>query len=117
VEDREVSDLIRKLMGRVPIYLFSNTNVLHFEYIRNEFPIINAFRGFFLSYELGIMEPMDGIYEKVISMLGTDPQRTLYIDDRWENLQPARKIGIRVIHHRTAHGLRKDMEQYFPDVG
>jgi putative hydrolase of the HAD superfamily len=115
-ENIDVSNLIRRLKGIVPIYLFSNTNILHFEYIKTKFRILDQFSGFFLSYELGIMKPADPVYDIVISSIRRDPERTLYIDDREENLEPAIKRGIKVIQYRSSNLLLEEMGRYISEL-
>ena len=41
----------------VPTYIFSNTNDLAVEHIRNRFPFFSDFDGYVLSYEHGAMKP------------------------------------------------------------
>ena len=47
-----------------------------------------------LSYELGSAKPEPAIYEHCLAGLGTAPQKTLFLDDRLENVHAAEMLGI-----------------------
>lgn len=51
-----------------------------------------------LSYEIGSAKPEAAIYEHCLAGLGTVPNRTLFLDDRSENVEAAQRLGIRGIH-------------------
>src|SRR5512138_886269 len=52
-EKREVIDLLFRLDGVVPLFLLSNTDPVHFAYLRDRFPFMRVFNGEVLSYEAG----------------------------------------------------------------
>ncbi len=47
-----------------------------------------------LSYEVHSIKPEPLIYEHCLEGLGTTPERTLFLDDRIENIQGAELLGI-----------------------
>ena len=50
-----------------------------------------------LSYEVRSIKPEADIYEHCIAGLGLEPQETLFLDDRAENVEGARRLGINAI--------------------
>lgn len=46
------------------------------------------------SYELGVIKPEPGIYRYAIRGLGVAPEEALFLDDRPENVEGARAIGL-----------------------
>ena len=50
-----------------------------------------------LSYEVRSAKPEPVIYEHCLEGLNTAPERTLFLDDRIENIQGAELLGIRAI--------------------
>jgi putative hydrolase of the HAD superfamily len=50
-----------------------------------------------LSYELRAVKPEPAIYEHCLEALDAEPQKTLFFDDRIENVQGAELLGIRAI--------------------
>ena len=82
------------------IYIFSNTDQLHFPYIWQKFPSINFFENnLMLSYELGFVKPEEEIYHAAIKKFGINPEKSIFIDDRSENIKTALEIGFNAIHH------------------
>lgn len=80
-------------------YLFSNTSVLHFEYVKRNHAFMSEFDGYFLSYEIRCMKPDEPIYAAVERGTGLTGSAIVYIDDREENVEAAARRGWRAIHH------------------
>lgn len=74
-----------------------------------EFGLRNIFPTFFTSCWLGVRKPTHDIYTRVLGMTQADPERTLFIDDRMQNLNPAAALGMQTIHFRSAEQLRTDL--------
>jgi putative hydrolase of the HAD superfamily len=51
-----------------------------------------------LSYEVRAIKPEPAIYEHCLEGLGTEPQETLFLDDRIANVQGAELLGIPSLH-------------------
>ncbi|MFO1477860.1 MAG: HAD family phosphatase [Verrucomicrobiota bacterium] len=85
----------------VPTYIFSNTNDLAIQHIRNNFPFFAGFDGYIFSYEVKCMKPAPGIYENLEQLTGLRGADLLYLDDRPENIETGRQRGWRVILHET----------------
>ena len=59
----------------------------------------------FFSDQLGVSKPNPKIYTKVAEALRVPPGRLLYVGDRPEtDVAPARKVGLKTVHYRGAHG-------------
>jgi putative hydrolase of the HAD superfamily len=73
------------------------------------FGLADIFPTFFTSCWLGTRKPTHDIYVRVLGMTQADPSRTVFIDDRVQNLRPAEALGMRTIHFRDAGQLRADL--------
>lgn len=73
------------------------------------FGLHDVFPTFFTSCWLRTRKPSRQIYQQVLGMTQADPKRTLFIDDRLQNLTPAESLGLRTLHFTTANGLRDDL--------
>ena len=73
------------------------------------FGLADIFPTFFTSCWLGTRKPTHEIYERVLGMTQADPARTLFIDDRVQNLRPAEALGMRTVHFLDARKLRADL--------
>jgi putative hydrolase of the HAD superfamily len=66
--------------------------------IRAERLLESSFDAVIVSCEVGVAKPDPRIYQICLSQLGVDADRTLFVDDRLENLEAAAKLGIRTLH-------------------
>ncbi|MBI5247281.1 MAG: HAD family phosphatase [Elusimicrobia bacterium] len=105
--DRGSFAVLKNLSGRMPTYLLSNTNALHIEHIRERYSVPGLVKGAILSHELRLRKPQREIYEAALTMSGTLPDETVFIDDLEENCEGARKVGLHAIRYRGARDLKK----------
>ncbi len=76
------------------------------------FGLRDVFPTFFSSCWLGVRKPTLAIYTRVVGMTQADPSRTLFVDDRTQNLTPAIALGMRTIHFRSAEQLRGELKKH-----
>lgn len=48
----------------------------------------------FVSYELGLLKPNKAIYQSVLEKLNAKPEEVIFIDDKRENVEAAKSLGI-----------------------
>jgi putative hydrolase of the HAD superfamily len=65
----------------------------------------------FSSCYVGLRKPEPAIYRRALDILGTDRERTLFIDDRQENVDGAAAAGMKAIRFTGAEGLRAKLEK------
>ncbi len=65
----------------------------------------------FSSCYVGLRKPDPAIYRRALDILGSDPARTLFIDDRQENVDGAAAAGMVAIRFAGAEGLRAELEK------
>ncbi len=94
-KNRSVFRLVNSLRTYYKTAMLSNINVLHYEYVKKNFPVFGVFDEIFLSFELGAIKPDKKIYEQVIGRLQVGPQEIFYTDDREELVESAKSLGIR----------------------
>ena len=70
------------------------------------FGLRDVFPTFFTSCWLRTRKPSRQIYQQVLGMTQADPARTLFIDDRPQNLAPAAALGVRTAQFTDALKLR-----------
>ena len=110
-EDEASCALARQLKSHYRLFLLSNVNELHFEYIRGKFDIINIFDKVIVSYLVGAMKPDKKIFEHVVQLSGGDRSKLLYIDDRSDLVKEARLLNIDSLRFEGADLLRKTLEE------
>jgi len=83
------------------LFLLSNTNELHIEYViatmgKEKFKRFkDCFEKFYLSHEINLRKPDAEIYEFVLVENKLLPEETFFIDDTPENTTAAELLGIR----------------------
>ena len=70
--------------------------------IADRFPWIAGFPHCTFSHRLGIAKPDERIYRRAIAAVGEPAAATLFIDDRIENVEAARAVGLHAIQY-TSH--------------
>ena len=67
------------------------------EYRINKFGLYKYFNCFFSSCYLGVRKPESEIFSKVLNIVHKNPGNCLYIDDREENYNSAKNLGLNSI--------------------
>ncbi|MGA2534572.1 MAG: HAD family phosphatase [Terracidiphilus sp.] len=82
-------------------------NVL--ENMMREFDWLPRFDVLVWSFQLRMAKPDPAIYRHVLAELGTQPEETLFLDDKLINIEAARALGIQAIQFSTVQKLREDL--------
>ena len=106
--------IIEGLQKQFRIYLLSNTNSIHIDFVRNYLSQTfglerwdNLFVKQYLSYEIGLRKPNEDIYEFVLNDIDKHAQECLFIDDSFANIKGAASIGIHTL--QALHPLDQEM--------
>jgi putative hydrolase of the HAD superfamily len=103
----ETVALIRSLRGRIPMYLFSNSNPAHHAAWSTRFAeAIELFDQVFVSSEIGRRKPSRESFEHVAREIGLAPGSILFLDDTMENVEGARASGMQAVHVRSPQDVR-----------
>lgn len=73
------------------------------------FGLVEIFTAFFSSCWVGAGKPARRIYEVARDMSQAEPERSVFIDERPQNLTPAAALGMRTILFKDAAQLRRDL--------
>jgi putative hydrolase of the HAD superfamily len=76
-----------------------------------KFELRRYFKVAFSSCYVGLRKPDAAIYRRALDVLGSAAERTLFIDDRQENVDGALAAGMKAIRFTGAEGLRKDLDR------
>ncbi|MBM3759849.1 MAG: HAD family phosphatase [Acidobacteria bacterium] len=107
-------ELIIELKRKYRLVLLSNTNELHFGWLRERYPILNHFDAYTLSYAEKAMKPDDRIYAAAVANAKCEPGECFFTDDIERYVEGARAYGIdaeqfvgeaRLREHLKARGI------------
>lgn len=109
LEDMEQT--VARLAATYPLYLVSNTNPLHFQYIKQHYPLLRRFRRLILSYEVRSRKPEHGIFQTLIQALAVPPERCLFTDDKLLFVDAARSHGLTAWHFTTPGDFKERLSR------
>ena len=107
----ETIDLARALgaTGRFRMLTLNNESADLNAYRLRRFGLAPIFSAFFSSCWLGVAKPARRIYDLALAMAQAEPARSVFIDDREQNLAPARALGMQVVRFTDAATLRHEL--------
>ena len=84
------------------LFLLSNTNELHVDYFEKIVPCNRNFSDLFekvyYSHIIGCRKPDERAFNIVLQENNLDVSSTLFVDDREDNIEAAKKLGFRTLH-------------------
>jgi glucose-1-phosphatase len=105
-----MTDLVQHLAPRFPLFLLSNTNSLHFDYILERFgAILQPFQAFVLSYQAGSRKPEPAIYQSLIRRVERPPEEILFLDDKADFVEAAQGQGLAAWQFHSPEELRREL--------
>ena len=113
---REKLELILDLRSKYMVYLLSNTNSIHWDYVCKNafnyrgFRVNDYFEKTFLSFEMHLAKPDKAIFEKMLEDANLLAEETLFIDDSEANCKAAAEVGIHAHHYHIGDDLSKIFE-------
>ena len=105
-------ELLKKLHeAGCKIYILSNYGKRLFSLDKEMFTFLNYVDGAIISAKVQQMKPDAAIYETLLSKYDIDPEDAVFFDDRRENCEAARKLGITAVevdgYQTIIEGLKK----------
>ena len=99
-------ELLQKLQGEFRVFLLSNTNAIHLQYINEcmlpqedgQPSLDRYFHKAYYSHKMGKRKPDAEIFEQVLEENHLVPEQTLFLDDYAVNIEGAKSLGIKTIH-------------------
>jgi HAD superfamily hydrolase (TIGR01509 family) len=89
--------------------ILSNTNPIHFDMIRANYPLLRHFEHCVLSYEVGALKPSARIFEEAVAHAGCEAGECFFTDDIAVNVEAARKHGMDAVQFQSAALLEEDL--------
>ncbi len=119
----QLLDVLRKLCGDLPtsrlqalvelrkrykVYMLSNISDVLWQMSAQQIRDLGhepaeCYDGFYLSYEMGVAKPDSRIYTQMFADAGINPQRALYFEDRIDNYNAGKALGLQAVLVETNH--------------
>jgi HAD superfamily hydrolase (TIGR01509 family) len=98
-ENPPMTELIRNLEPKYPLYLLSNTSDLHVDYMWRTYPVFHVFTDAVYSYRVKLFKPDRAIFEAAARQFGVNAAEMVYIDDLEKNVTAAREVGFQAFQY------------------
>ncbi|MCR5698506.1 MAG: HAD family phosphatase [Treponemataceae bacterium] len=93
------------------IYLLTNYPGWLFDYHwEHTFSFTESVTGAFVSGKEKIIKPDDAIYQGILNRFGLNPSECVFLDDRSENVEGAKRNGINAIHFTSFEEASRELD-------
>ena len=94
------------------LYILSNYSQFMLDQTRpGKMPFLKNMDGVIFSCKVQQIKPEADIYETLLSRFGLKPEESVFLDDRPENCEAARKLGIHAIEFHDLKQAAKELEK------
>tara|TARA_Y100001970_G_scaffold288970_1_gene417925 strand:+ start:3410 stop:4003 length:594 start_codon:yes stop_codon:yes gene_type:complete len=93
-------------------YVLSNWSAETFEGMEEEYLFLKLFDGFIISGREKLIKPDRKIYELAIKRFNLNPNNTVFIDDKLDNIKTAVSLGFNTIHLLNPNTIYADIDKY-----
>ena len=97
--------------GRVRLMTMNNESDVLNRARLERFGLREIFTAFLSSCWLGVRKPSRTFFERALAIAQADPERSLLIDDRQQNLTPAESLGMQTIRYTTPEALARALAE------
>jgi putative hydrolase of the HAD superfamily len=97
-------DFLQTLKGKYHLFLLSNTDAIHIAHFRKTVgenfyqSFYQSFEKVYFSFEINLRKPNLSCYEFIINDAEINPNESLFVDDKLENIEGAKKAGLQTWH-------------------
>ncbi len=103
--EKERIQILEAAAKHYTLFMLSNSNAIHYDFfvkdLKDHFGYEDfdaLFKKAYFSFRLHLHKPNTDIYQYVIGQEKIDPSKTLFIDDRADNIEGARNAGLKTFH-------------------
>ncbi len=108
--NQQVVDIIHQIAPLATLSVISNTDILHYQYLVQEYPVMSLFAKPVTSYEVGALKPERAIYQYALQTLDVAAEQCFFVDDKPENVAAAVDLGMKGMVFQDATSLRTALE-------
>lgn len=105
LEPTPVADLLPALRRQARVWFLTNSNHVHMDYLKENYPFMSLADCVISSHEVGHRKPDREIFRLALHRAGTDAEQALFVDDKPENVAAARQLRIHAHHYTGLPGL------------
>lgn len=107
-----IEKFVRKNYKKYNIWMLTNTNSVHYSYLKKKFTIYNFIKKKIISYHIGMAKADKNIYQYTLKKIKLKPEECLFIDNKKSNIETARKLGINTIWYKNYSQFSKELKKF-----
>ena len=108
-----IRDCLARVQGRLPLYVFSNTNAPHVAHWSVHFAdLLAPFDKVYVSNTLGHRKPDAAAFAAVVADIGVPAERVLFFDDVADNVSGAQASGLQAVQVASAVQIERALQSY-----
>lgn len=109
--NNEIIELMNNLKNNgYCIFVLSNNNKEAYEYLKSH-PIFKSINGWIVSCEYHLVKPNKELYNILFNKFNINPEESFFIDDKKENIDMAKKLGMKGFTLDINQGLNDLIEE------
>ena len=109
----ESVDILKKLKDKnYDCYVLSNWSAETFEGVTDDYPFLKLFDGLLISGEDKLIKPDHAIYQLARDRFNLNPEETVFIDDKLENIQAAQEMNFKTIHLTDPNIIKTEIKKF-----
>lgn len=94
------------------LYMLSNVDSSHINFIDHNFPYVKLIKKRILSYKVKSVKPGAKIFKHLIDKYKISPKESIYIDDLKANIIAGRKLNFNSIHYTSHKRFLKEFRKH-----
>lgn len=107
-EENIPASLLNSMRQHYRLLALSNTDPIHFPYLRGRYELFDCFDEFVLSYQVAARKPEPRIYEVAIEKGGGEAAAIVFVDDSADYVRAAAALGLVARQFRSLPQLLED---------
>ncbi len=109
----EAVDILKKLKDKnYECYVLSNWSAETFAGMTDDYPFLKLFDGLLISGEDKLIKPDHAIYQLARDRFNLNPEETVFIDDKLENIQAAQEMNFKTIHLTNPNIIETEIKKF-----
>ena len=109
----ESIDILKKLKDKnYECYVLSNWSAETFAGMTDDYPFLKLFDGLLISGEDKLIKPDHAIYQLARDRFNLNPEETVFIDDKRENIEAAKGLDFKTIHLTDPKNIEIEINQF-----
>ena len=109
----ESVDTLKKLKDKnYECYVLSNWSAETFAGMTDDYPFLKLFDGLLISGEDKLIKPDHAIYQLARDRFNLNPEETVFIDDKLENIQAAQEMNFKTIHLTDPNIIKTEIKKF-----